>query len=71
MMSKRAIGAANRLAFFDFVGGEVGGSDQASALLDGGGQFAGQGAVIEVVGFLAMRSSVRASSGCLSSSPGR
>ena len=45
-----AIGAANGLAFFDFVGSEVGGGDQASAFVDGRGQFAGHGAVVELVG---------------------
>src|SRR5260370_22069607 len=47
-----AIGAANGLAFLDFVGGEVGGGSQASAFVDGGGQFAGQGAAVKVVGIL-------------------
>ena len=45
-----AIRAANGLALFDFVGGEVGGGDQASAFVDGRGQFARHGAVIELVG---------------------
>src|SRR5258708_6880950 len=43
------IGAANGLTFFDFVGGEIGGSYQASALVDGRSQFAGHGAVVKVV----------------------
>ena len=47
-----AIGAANGLALLDFVGGEVGGGDQASAFVDGCGQFASHGAVVEVVGIL-------------------
>ena len=47
-----AIGAANGLAFLDFVSSEVGGGDQASAFVDGRGQFTGHGAVIERVGIL-------------------
>src|ERR1700686_3004088 len=45
-----AIGAANGLAFFDFVGGEILGSDQASTFVDGSGEFAGHCAVVELVG---------------------
>ena len=35
------IRAADRFALLYFIGGEVGGGDEASAFLDGGGQFAG------------------------------
>ena len=45
-----AIGAANRLALFDFVGGEVCGGDKASAFMNGRSQFAGHGSVVEGVG---------------------
>jgi len=47
-----AIGAANGLAFFHFVSGQVFGGDQASAFVDGRGQLAGHGAVIELIGIL-------------------
>src|ERR1035438_8970732 len=45
-----AIGAANGLAFLDFVGGEVFGSNQASAFVKGRGEFGSHGAVVERVG---------------------
>ena len=47
-----AIGAADGFALLDFVGGEIGDGDEASAFLDGGGEFAGEGAVVEAVGIL-------------------
>src|SRR6266446_2598199 len=46
------VGGANGLAFFDLVGGEVASGNQASALVYGRGQFAGQRAVVKVVGVL-------------------
>src|ERR1700686_3828224 len=47
-----AMGAADGLRFFDLVGGEVFGGDQASILMDGRGKFAGHGAVVKIVGVL-------------------
>ena len=44
-----AIGPANRLALFHFVVREVVGSNEASTFRYGGGEFAGHGAVIEVI----------------------
>src|SRR5271169_6038711 len=45
-----SVGAADRFALLDLVGGEVGGRDDASTSFDGSGEFTGKSAMVEVIG---------------------